>query len=113
MYVIVRLLFAHPQLDNSHNSLEQTNFQTSQQLSEQEQYAIGTVKKEGKVLACKLPYDALLSIYRRGLVHFHVPIDSNDLFIGTVSIGGCKWISDKQFSHSSTIARLHHEQNHQ
>jgi hypothetical protein len=42
---------------------------------------IGTVKREGKILACKLPYNALISLYRRGLVHCHVPVNSDDYIV--------------------------------
>lgn len=43
--------------------------------------AIATIKKEGKILACRLPFEPLLELYRRGLVYFHVPINSDDYIV--------------------------------
>jgi len=43
--------------------------------------AIASVRKEGRILACRLPNRALLSLYRRGLVHFQVPGNSDDYIV--------------------------------
>nr|CAG4708246.1 unnamed protein product [Naegleria fowleri] len=50
-------------------------------LTTEEAIAIAMVKNEGKILACRIPYPELLSIYRKGLVHFHVPINSDDYIV--------------------------------
>lgn len=50
-------------------------------LSDEEKITMAIIKKEGKVLACKVPHDGLDSVYKRGLVHFHVPIDDQDYII--------------------------------
>lgn len=55
-----------------------------QTLTDEEQYAIGIIKKEGKMQASKLPYNALMSIYRKNLIHLHVPIEANDFIIGMI-----------------------------
>jgi hypothetical protein len=44
--------------------------------------AIGLIKKEGKLLACKVPYESLLSLFVKGLVHFHVPVNDDDYIVG-------------------------------
>jgi hypothetical protein len=52
-----------------------------QTMNEDEILAIGIVKSEGQVLACRVPYKPLVSIFRRGLVHIHVPINDDDLIV--------------------------------
>ncbi|KAL0490329.1 hypothetical protein AKO1_006505 [Acrasis kona] len=52
-----------------------------QTMTEDEALAVSIVKSEGKVLACRIPYDSLISIYRKGLVHIHVPINDSDQII--------------------------------
>jgi len=52
-----------------------------QTLTTEEAIAVAMVKNEGKILACKIPYSDLLSIYRKGLVHFHVPVNSDDYIV--------------------------------
>lgn len=42
---------------------------------------LATVRREGKILACKLPYRSLLHLYRRGLIHFTVPVNSDDYIV--------------------------------
>lgn len=50
-------------------------------LSDEEKITMAIIKKEGKVLACKVPHQGLDLVYKRGLVHFHVPIDDQDYII--------------------------------
>lgn len=49
-----------------------------QELNDEERIAIATIKKDGRVLACKCPFNGLDLVYKRGLVSFIVPIEDGD-----------------------------------
>eukprot|EP01080_Neovahlkampfia_damariscottae_P011087 gene11087-3793_t len=46
-------------------------------MTEEEKYTIGVVKKEGKVLCSKVPSDGLQQLYKKGLVYFTIPIEDD------------------------------------
>jgi hypothetical protein len=68
-------------------------------MSEEEQLSIGLISKEGGTTSCNVPYTELVSLYKRGLIYFKVPVHEDDYVVS-------KFYSET----SSSIKRIHHEQ---
>lgn len=48
------------------------------ELSEEEKLSIAQVKKDGRIMACKLPLSCVDSLFKKGLIYFNVFIEDND-----------------------------------